>query len=563
MKSDNPRGAVALVFAIFVAAAGLLFFHAGCSGGSGSGDTVPDTGIDAGEDGGIQADGGGNGGVLLVPSTPYPSWGDMYDSLGEIVPHWGSGLFNAARMQLWTVKPAVFADLPSSGDQPIYVFIYGHHYAGGGGIYTDTEVLRAMATEIADRGLPFTFFTDGIACEQHQTDDPGFFDFINSLGFDVGYHGEQDHDPEPRILPAIDAPPQLQASLVDGLSWDDAVDAIVHRYSHGIDAALTDTGQGFSRLDHMLQAGATDPSRPGGLALVESLFGRSIAMITTHSTEVASAEAAFGSMSDYRYVQSTGPLNGKYWTINLQREDLVEEASRIGGDGSFFWFMGKLQEKNFPGHGYEYLPADSVLPTLQGLDRTRPQYVMLPVTSRTPAPPDFSDFYAALDVLVANLGSFAPAQAVSASEMPDLFVPLQIDPAYSRTKLRAIADFLVTSWTDRPPDYIDLGNDDTYALVDALAGLASALSTYRHTGALSDSMSTVTLYGPIGEVPAPASQSFYVPQAAILDLATNLANTAEATGRWPTTITHTGGETINIAEALLLMAQMYLQLDGQ
>lgn len=499
---------------------------------------------------------------ILVPSKSYPAWGDNFDRLIEAAPHYEGDLLDPSRLQLWTVKPAVFANLPSNGDQPIFILPFGHHYAGGGGIYTDTAVLESMATEIGARGLPFTFFTDGIATEHALADDPSFFTHINALGFDLGYHGEQDHGPEPRIIPALEAPPQYQTGLTAGLSWDAAIDAVAERYSRGVSSVLKDTGQGLSRLDPMLQGGTTDRQRAGGLALVESLYRRPVSIITTHSFEVAAAAPAFDSMSSYQVCQATGPLSGKYWPINLGHPEWVEAASTIGGDGPFFWYMGKLQEKTFDTKGYTYLSHSDPIGQLAALDRTVPQYVVYAVGSQMNDPTDFSAYYSGLDELVSGLASLAPARVIGASELPDIFEPQGSDPTFSKADLGAIAEHLVSQWSERPPAYVVV-DTDFFTLVDALAGLVGALHSFGTTGTLPDWVPTVSRYGPIGPILAPASQPFEVSTPDIVAVATSLATVERDTQRWPTSVTLATGETINIAEVLHLMASAYLDLSDR
>ncbi len=495
--------------------------------------------------------------LTLAPSIPYPAWGDRYDDYAQVYVH-DASIFDPARMQLWTVAPAVYADLPEGGDQPVYILPYGHHYAGGGGAYTDTDVLRAMADEIAARGLPFTFYTDGIATELAQTDDPDFFDHLNALGFHLGYHGEQDHGPEPRIV--ADATSPLCPSLVEGMDWDEAVEAIEHRYSHGIEVALTDTGQGLSMLDPSLQHGITDPSREGGLVLVQSAYGRDVDVVTTHSCEVAAAEEAFGALGSYSVLQSTGILSGKYWAVNLDLPDLAEEAAGIGGDTSFFWYMGKLQEKTFSGHGYTYMDLADPGATLDGLDRTQPQYVVMSVGGLQSDPTDFSAFYEALDYLVTHLSDHEPAYVVGTGDLPALFEPLETEPMFTADELGVLVDALLAAWDGRPPEYVDLGEDGAWPLVIVLSALAQSLAEYAVHGSLLDPVHPYMLLGPIGELPSASASAVEVPFEDVLQVARDLRDTATATDRWPTTVELEGGQSVNIAEAMELMAQAYQAL---
>ena len=447
--------------------------------------------------------------------------------------------------------------------QPIFFFVYGHHYLGGGGTIPPAKDLDEFTAILSRYGAKGTFFFDGILAEHLIEEDPGVFDRLNAVDVCLGYHGEETHGPYPVIVDYLYHGVTSQDNLVYGLPWKKAVQVIEERYTHAIEHGLVDK---ITHTFDIRKGGSSDLSRIGGIALVQQVFGRQVDIITTHDLEAAPAGDAFARMSSCQVVEASPPLTAHYLTI-VGHPELEGPAMALGGsDAVFLWYMNKLHTK-------EYLEDEIMVflntsfeqarQNLLALGRQRPHLVsVLMLNGPGPGKTDFEAMirYVATD--------FIPSDGCSRFVTPrDMLamVEAQNERPLTQATLKELSAAIVKRWQGRPPDWLQVNQGD-FSLVNAFEGLALALAAYQKTGHLPGEVRNTGLLGPIGEPEEakPGPTGSLHPVDFLKEIGRVVENIyAVEPPRLPLSVS-VAGHPLNTAQLLLVMARIYLALaEGQ
>ncbi|MBI3694789.1 MAG: hypothetical protein HY238_08120 [Acidobacteria bacterium] len=392
----------------------------------------------------------------------------------------------------------------------LYVHVFMHHYVGGGGFYPSAQDLRAFAELTQKYHVPATFFFDGILVERLQEEDPAIFEYLNGIKAPLGYHAEETHGPFPVAtnllggrLPGL--PPSGSASSVTyGRPWNEAVEAVIQRYSHRIvpgpinpDTKQMNMRQGGQLSGFLLEQPSVPTVGVGGAVM-----------------------------------RGTSP-------------ELIEQGLSIAGPGNdFFWFMNRLNYKirrhpagNLP---FRFLEVGLVAWPPRGMAGVEEQ----------------------LQQLVAEVKAVPGSRFITPGELAGLFEPQNARSA-EKDELRRIADKLIAGWVGRPPDFVDVGAR-SYSLADAYEALATALAQYGAKGTFPERVRATGLYGPIAEPGEIRSCKVgKLPAAAVCAAASiALEEAGRLNPRRVPIITRVGEVELNAAEFLLAMSRVYRALAG-
>jgi hypothetical protein len=447
--------------------------------------------------------------------------------------------------------------------QPIFFFVFGHHYLGGGGTIPSVLDIDEYAEILSRYGVKGTFFFDGIVVEHLIQEDPGIFERLNAQDICLGYHGEETHGPYPVLVDYFLKGVTNQDMIVAGLEWNEAVHVVEERYTHAIEHGSIDP---LTHKIDLRQGGRSDRSRKGGLALVQEAFGRDVDMITTHSFEAAPAGYAFARLSQSQVVQATPPLASHGMTIFGVPELEKPAMSLCGIESLFIWYMNKINTKE---HGEDEIMVfvgtslEQSFLKLQVLDRRRPHVasiIMLDGPDKTKD--NFKNLieYVANDFIPKNRGScFIDARDVLA------MIEAQNEHPLTQAVFKELSAEIVRRWQGRPPDWLHIKLGD-YSLVNAFEGLVLALTSYQETGHLPGEVQNTELLGPIGE-PEEAKPgvagTIHIKDflREMVKISKNLYTVEPK--RVPLSV-FVAGHTLNTAELLLLMARVYLAvLEGR
>ncbi|MCK6506020.1 hypothetical protein L6R53_21995 [Myxococcota bacterium] len=235
----------------------------------------------------------------------------------------------------------------ASGQPPLYVVLYTHHYLGLGGYYPSAAQVRAVAEACveADMAADCVLHFDGILVEKLSAEDPTLDDYVRDHDFPIGYHGEEAHGPYPVVVTVQqlnlgkDSLPE-QSIVQAGASFDQAVDLIHHRYTHGYSGPRLDAQGYLSR-----QSGGQSSERPGGIARVEDWTGADPQILPGHALFQPAATLAFQREADIALLQAAGPF-APHFLKGTRNPELAERvAAFLGQPDTLFWYMGQLAEK--------------------------------------------------------------------------------------------------------------------------------------------------------------------------------------------------------------------------
>jgi hypothetical protein len=447
--------------------------------------------------------------------------------------------------------------------QPIFFFVYGHHYLGGGGTIPSVVDLDEYAGILSRYGVKGTFFFDGLLVEHLLQEDPAIFERLNAQDICLGYHGEETHGPYPVIVDYLYHGVTNQDNLVNALTWNEAVQTIEERYSHAIEHGPIDP---LTHTYDIRQGGYSDLSRIGGIALVQQAFKRPVEIITTHGLEAAPAGYAFSKMSNFKVAEACPPLTAHYFSI-IGKPGLEEVAMSLGGrDSIFLWYMNQLHTKEYrEDEIMVFLDTsfEKARQNLLSLERQRPHLVSVlmlngPGLSKT----NFVDMirYIATD--------FIPSDGVSRFVTPrDMLamVEEQNEQPLTRAVLKELATEIVKQRQGRPPDWLQIHHGD-FSLVNAFEGLALVLASYQKTGHLPEEVHNTDLLGPIGEPEeARPGVAGSIPTSDFLREIVRFSKNfyTDEPKRVPLSVV-VAGHSLNTSELLLLMAHVYLAVsEGQ
>ncbi|OGV36351.1 MAG: hypothetical protein A2X48_08935 [Lentisphaerae bacterium GWF2_49_21] len=393
--------------------------------------------------------------------------------------------------------------LSDAEKKPVFIMPFTHHYAGPGGYYATAEEVRKTATVFHELNIPGTLFFDGILVERLLKEDPAIFKDINDWKLPLGYHGEETHGPYP--VPsdlAVEAYNLKEAqgyngqvSLNTGKPWDEAVQQVIDRYTHHLPWKVDEK----TRMLERNEPASHDKSKIGGLALVQKTFGRDVSMMPSHALENAPEGFAFRKMSTFQFDQPAMPTAAHALRI-FRIQELEEKAMSIAGDNTgVFWFMGRLTCKgaNDKIGGECGGKIGGVRRVLESLDRSEPRILLMGFSHV-----DSDD--AAVTVKYLN-NDFFPANPGSRWVSPEsLQTCIEGEKEYdlSPEDLKGIAEFIVSNWKNRPPDFIE-SNGRNFSLCDAFEGLARGIVRKHLVDSAKESIHIGRLLGPLVEDDSP------------------------------------------------------------
>ncbi|MFH0880615.1 MAG: hypothetical protein V2A34_12945, partial [Lentisphaerota bacterium] len=392
-------------------------------------------------------------------------------------------------------KPA-----PSVGQAPVFLMAFTHHYSGPGGYYPRTEEVAQIGSFFHGSGIRGTLFFDGILIERLQQEAPDLIGQIRAWDLPLGYHGEETHGPYPvgsELMGEVYRLPEAQDyqgvwSLTTGKLWDEAVRSVVERYSHARPYAIDPATRRLERRD----ASPTDLSRVGGLALVQQVLGKDVAMMTSHGLESAPEGFAFRQMSRFGFDQPAIPTALHALRI-FRVEQLADRLMSIAGrDISIFWHMGRLTCKGDSAAeaGWRLGPLRR---ELESLDLSQPRLLLVGFSKLDESEAQQTVDYVNREFIPAHPGS----AWVSGDTLPGFF-EAEKEFAPTPSDLAAAARALLDGWQGRPPDYVTVGSR-VYSLCDVYESLLLAWSGYLEQGRFPDRVQLGPLYGPLLEDPRP------------------------------------------------------------
>ncbi|MBI3680907.1 MAG: hypothetical protein HY235_10980 [Acidobacteria bacterium] len=407
----------------------------------------------------------------------------------------------------------------------------------------------------------------------------GILDFILSYKdrkpglVEFGYHGA--HEPTYTNSPV--------ARLPRDASWEQRVEATVQLLSCAAHPYLGDT----------------DCSNPGGLALVQQVFGSAAAISGGNETALAqaadkfNADAVMFGFADHGVpAQQAGYLDSVKSLMRL----LSPEPDT---PPALFWMDGRLRiNDGNPLDGVEMLSGsggvEQLKTKLARLDRSRPQVLNMIVGEKflyarvapteyayqhpdSPSlPPDLllpaeqkEALYRRTEESLRYLvEEFFPQNPGSRFISNQDLLGMAAGPRYGQTvsveTVAAIAQALVAGWADRPPSFVRVG-EAYFSLTDSFGLLTQALAAYARDGSL-DGASQIAFWkvaGPL-EQPRPSAQALAVRVADVLASASDLA-TKFRDRTWQPTPSYAipsqisaGSPAVNAAEFLRSMAGVFL-----
>lgn len=235
----------------------------------------------------------------------------------------------------------------AGGKPPLYVVLYTHHYLGLGGYYPTAAQVRAVAEACveADMVADCVLHFDGILVDRLEAEDASLDDYLQQHRFPIGYHGEEAHGPYPvvvsvqRLNRSKDEVTE-QGVVVPGTSFDQAVEVIRQRYTHGFSGPRVDAQGYLSR-----QSGGASSSRSGGIARVEAWTGADPQIVPGHALFQPAATLAFEAEADIALLQAAGPFAPHFLKNTKDPELMSGIAAFLGEEDTLFWYMGQLAEK--------------------------------------------------------------------------------------------------------------------------------------------------------------------------------------------------------------------------
>jgi hypothetical protein len=377
-----------------------------------------------------------------------------------------------------------------SSKSAVYIWVFGHHYLGGGGVYPRAQDLRDIVDVIDELEVLATLYFDGILMEELVKEDPGVFKtFVGNPLMAFGYHGEETHGPYP--VPTSLNDPENDFTHLD--PWDTAYDRTLEFATVARTYSFVDPDASIREIDRY-EGGEYQPGESGGVALVKSLLGQSLSVATYHGILAPAVKQGFRSVGPVPLQQGTYPVVSHALGNNLPLE-LRSQLLALGGDHDLFYHMGVPTTKARPEselpHGVTPLKK-----ALGDLNRSRPRLVMYRLNGE---PGDMSAMRADLKYLMEE---FLPAnpnsRIVSPLDLVDLLEPPLSEPV-PKAAIGAIAATLVEAFKEgQPPDMVTT-DDATYSLADSFELLARTLVVYATTGSVPDTVKSTGLLGPMGD----------------------------------------------------------------
>ena len=453
------------------------------------------------------------------------------------------------------VKSSEFQE-PATGEKPVFVMAFTHHYEGPGGYYAKAEEVRRIAEFFHKHKIPGTLFFDGVLVDRLKKEDPGIFEFVNSYKLPLGYHGDETHGPYPVGSDLCAETYYLkeaqnykgQWSITTGKKWDDAVREVTERYSYFIPYTVDEN----TRMLERKNSSATDKSRKGGLKLVQEAFGRDVSMMPSHALESAPEGYAFRKMSGFGFDQPAVPIALHALKI-FKVADAADTIMGIAGKNvSIFWHMGRIICKGDDMGEASWHPP--YINKLNRLDRNEPRLLVMGFSKIVDDAAGETVKYLNERFFPANPGS----KWVSGDTLAENFEP---EKSYKPTgdDLSLISEYILKNWKACPPDMIEAGSRK-FSLTDGFEALARSLCAYKKTGSLPESVSCEALYGPITEsgdafLNAPAEFSLSAIAGAAENICYNWDSSKE--DRFVPPAAAVDGKKLNPAEMLYAMASAF------
>jgi len=452
--------------------------------------------------------------------------------------------------------PDVRVEIPAcDGDAPIYIWVYSHHYLGGGGIYPRADDIRDAAALVDSLEIPATLFFDGILVNEIMREDDSLFRELRSQdGLTFGYHGEETHGPYP--APCNLNQPHL--SRTTELSWDEAFDDTYSYATSLLDYRFLDADAAVRDIDRNW-GGTLQSDSEGGVSLVEAALG-DISMATFHGIESPPAQLAHRAVASVPVMQGTYPLAAHA----LPRDMDASIPFALGGEHDLLWHTGVLTAKQWEDSELPHGNVRELIQSLEEMDRSRPRFAQYAIIAE---PGDFSPVERDLRYLIEE---FLPENPNSRFITPLDLLTLSTSPetgSISQARLLELAGELVSNAdSDGLPDYLSAGGI-YYSLSDAFSALGDGLAAYNSDGELPESVRPTELLGPIGDPrDLPAERSGDVTIADVLAAAGRLAGTyAETSPARPSHVPYStalASSDVHSGQMLLLMARTLLALEG-
>jgi len=379
---------------------------------------------------------------------------------------------------------------PICGEQsPVYIWVYAHHYVGGGGVYPRGQDIRDVVSVVDDVDVPATFFFDGILIEELVHNDPGVFNrLVGNPRVSFGYHGEETHGPFPVPVSASNA----EHSMTYLEDWDAAVAKTIEYATSARNYSFIDADAAIRSIDP-LEPWVYKDGQSGAVALVRSVLGDDLAAATYHGLASPPVQHAFRSVWEPTLQQATYPMES-HALPNDVPASVVNQLFDLGGSHDLIVHAGALTTKERPELD---LPRGqtALQNALAGLDRSRPRLLMYRMIVE---PGNSTELYADITYLK---DTFLPANPGSRFVTPDA-LPAMVEGLYGLTlsapNVATLAQQVQAGFaTGRPPDTLEV-DGMWVSLADAYELLALALRGYGTTGAFPETVSTTNVQGPIG-----------------------------------------------------------------
>ncbi len=517
------------------------------------------------------------------------------------------------KLQFWTFKPARYttaADASKHDRKPVYIYLFTH---------TEDHINHELSEERFWRTLPllesyrkkypqynptcvFQFY--GADAQSISDRHPaggtinvekrvGLVDFIRGFRdrgvIEIGYHGA--HEPTYTNNPFRNIRGRNAAP-----TWEEV-------------AALGE--EFFSRYRHPY-TGDRDASRIGGLAKVEEVFGttkvlsglpRGDANIVNMAEKYSQAEVYFGLDNHGPFVanQAQGGYFDAIKTFSSTMSPTPDHAPEI------FWMDNKLRTSATDGASRPVgatIPPRFLTRALSNLDRSKPHVIHMMFAGKgiytkmggqpwvtkssptqwayaNPNSPELPAKYvrsreeieatyrgidATLDYLVTEFFPDNPgSRFVSNADLTEIFGTRNFSDV-SKQELDSAVESLLSDWEknpSRPPAYVTFHDHGYFSLADMFQLLVNALADYQAKGELPAKVFLSKMYGPLGNVEPqtatfPVGADVVLSQSRELQPAVNLTTwSAKPEAIVPDKMRLNGGQHVNPAEFLYLMAQVY------
>lgn len=389
---------------------------------------------------------------------------------------------------------------PSTSSQPVYIWVYAHHYVGGGGYYPRSADIHDALDLLMTLNIPATFFFDGILTKEIQSEGRRGSSLISQIKasslLSIAYHGEETHGPFPVPENMLDS---ASDNSTYGLSWESAYRVATLHANFSYPYSFLDP-LATERQIIRSSGNTLDRSTAGGLKHVLDTFGR-IDMATTHGIGNPAAQQAFLNVANPDVLQGTAPLSAH--SVPAVYAD--ESVSLAGDDVDLIYHLGKLvtlerAETELPDSENRLCELKEAL---DALDRSRPRFVSYLIQFD---PGNLSSLESALTwlrdtYLPANAGS----KFVIATDLPDLVesgtLNRTVGPLGNRNLAQAVLNGFIDTAANRPPKFVST-SARSYTLAEAFYLLAQAANSISSTMSTTISTSLVkhvaSPMGPIG-----------------------------------------------------------------